>query len=193
MSKGKIFKFYWSQVGFHGGSDGKETWVQSLSQEDPLKKEMATHSFILAWKISQTEEPEGLQSTGSQRTGHDWETNTFTVYGEGNGNPLQCSCLGNPMDRGAWWTTVHGVAELDMTEWLSTASQWRHCVVSLWVLIWVNTITKYISGNFGERWTLTGKELTVIGVKMWMWLWLFKNHFVCFRLCWVFVAMQPFL
>ena len=36
--------------------------------------------------------------------------------GEGNGNPLQCSCLGNPMDRGAWWTTVHGVAELDMTE-----------------------------------------------------------------------------
>ena len=102
MSKGKIFKFYWSQVGFHGGSDGKETWVQSLSQEDPLKKEMATHSFILAWKISQTEEPEGLQSTGSQRTGHDWETNTFTVYGEGNGNPLQCSCLGNPTDRRTW-------------------------------------------------------------------------------------------
>ena len=36
--------------------------------------------------------------------------------GEGNGNPRQCSCLGNPMDRGAWWATVHGVAELDMTE-----------------------------------------------------------------------------
>ena len=36
--------------------------------------------------------------------------------GEGNGNPLQCSCLGNPMDRGAWWATVHGVVkELDMT------------------------------------------------------------------------------
>ena len=99
MRKGKIFKFYWSQLGFHGGSDDKETWVQPLGQEVPPRKEMATHSIILAWKIPQTEEPGGLQSMGSQRVGHDWETNTFTVYGEGNGNPLQCSCLGNPMDR----------------------------------------------------------------------------------------------
>ena len=36
--------------------------------------------------------------------------------GEGNGNPLQYSCLGNSMDRGAWWATVHGVAEFDVTE-----------------------------------------------------------------------------
>ena len=41
-----------------------ETWVQSLSQEDPLEKEMATHSCILAWRIPWTEEPGGLQSTG---------------------------------------------------------------------------------------------------------------------------------
>ena len=48
-----------------------ETWVRSLGQEDPLEKEMATHSSILAWKISWTEEPGGLQSMGLQRVGHD--------------------------------------------------------------------------------------------------------------------------
>ena len=48
----------------------QETWVQSLSQEDPVEKRMATHSSILAWRIPWTEEPGGLQSTGSQRVGH---------------------------------------------------------------------------------------------------------------------------
>ena len=49
----------------------RETWVQSLGLEDPLEKEMATHSSILAWKIPCTEEPGRLQSMGSQRVGHD--------------------------------------------------------------------------------------------------------------------------
>ena len=49
----------------------RETWVQSLGQENPLEKEMAPHSSILAWRIPWTEEPGGLQSTGSQRVGHD--------------------------------------------------------------------------------------------------------------------------
>ena len=48
-----------------------ETWVQSLGQEDPLEKEMATHSSILAWRIPWTEEPGGLEYMGSQRVGHD--------------------------------------------------------------------------------------------------------------------------
>ena len=48
-----------------------ETRVQFLGQEDSLEKEMATHSRILAWRILWTEEPGGLQSTGSQRVGHD--------------------------------------------------------------------------------------------------------------------------
>ena len=46
-------------------------WVQSLDQEDPLKKEMAIHSSILAWEIPWTEEPGGLQTMGSQRVRHD--------------------------------------------------------------------------------------------------------------------------
>ena len=64
---------------FPGSSAGKEcahmqeNWVQSLGWEDPLEKGMATHSNILAWRI-----PSGLQSTGSQRVGHNWVTNTFT-------------------------------------------------------------------------------------------------------------------
>ena len=49
----------------------EETRVQSLGWEDPLEKEMATHSSILAWKISWTEEPGGLQPMESQRVGHD--------------------------------------------------------------------------------------------------------------------------
>ena len=49
----------------------QETQVQSLGQEDPLEKEMASHSSILAWRIPWTEEPGGLQSMGLQRVGHD--------------------------------------------------------------------------------------------------------------------------
>ena len=54
----------------------QETQVQSLGQEDPPEKGMATQSSILAWRIPWTEEPGGLQSMGLQRVGHDWATNT---------------------------------------------------------------------------------------------------------------------
>ena len=67
--------------GFPGGSEVKkclpamrETWVRSLGWEDPLEKEMATHSSNLAGKTPWTEKPGGLQSTRSQRVGHDWVT-----------------------------------------------------------------------------------------------------------------------
>ena len=52
----------------------RETQVRFLGQEDPLEKEMAIHSSILVWKIPWTEEPDRLQSMGSQRVGHDWAT-----------------------------------------------------------------------------------------------------------------------
>ena len=54
-----------------------ETWVRSLGREDPLEKEMATHSSTLAWRIPWMEEPGGLKSMGSQRVGHDWATSLF--------------------------------------------------------------------------------------------------------------------
>ena len=54
----------------------QETQVLSLSQEDPLEKEMVTHSSSIAWRIPWTKEPGGLQSMGSQRVGRNWATNT---------------------------------------------------------------------------------------------------------------------
>ena len=72
---------------------------------------MATHSSVLAWRIPGTEEPGGLPSMGSHRVGHDWRKLAAAVFspGEGNGTPLQYSCLKNPMDGGSWKATVHGV------------------------------------------------------------------------------------
>ena len=58
----------------------RETWVRSLGAEDPLEKEMATHSSTLAWKTPWMEEPGGLQSTGPQRVGPDWATSLHYEY-----------------------------------------------------------------------------------------------------------------
>ena len=64
---------YWAPDGSNGKklSAVRQTWVQRLGQEQSLEKGRATHSSILAWEIPWTEEPGGLQSTGSQRVGHD--------------------------------------------------------------------------------------------------------------------------
>ena len=87
-----LFPFYlwcWSFIYFYSTSGSKaslvaqtvkhlptmwETRVRSLGQEDPLEKEMATHTSTLAWKIPWMEEPDRLQSMGSQRVRHDWAT-----------------------------------------------------------------------------------------------------------------------
>ena len=121
----------------------QETWVWSLGGEDPLEKEMATHSSILAWKTPWMEKPGGLQSMESQRVRHNWVSSLSNGKesacnagdqssisgsgsgrspGERNGNPLQYSCLENPMDGGAWRATAHGLTESDTTEWVSTST-----------------------------------------------------------------------
>ena len=71
---------------------------------------MAPHSSTLAWKILWTEEPGGLQFMGSRLSNFTF-TFSLSCIGEGNGNPLQCSCLENPRDGGAWWAAIYGVAE----------------------------------------------------------------------------------
>ena len=73
---------------------------------------MATHSSTLAWKIPWTGEPGRLQSMGS--LGVDMTERlhlSLSCIGEGNGIPLQCSCLENPRDGGAWWAAFYGVAQ----------------------------------------------------------------------------------
>ena len=87
--------------------------INNQVPEQLPEKAMAPHSSTLAWKIPWTEEPGRLQSMGSLRVEHDSATllSLFTFIGEGNGNLLQCSCLENPRDGGAWWVAVYGVAQ----------------------------------------------------------------------------------
>ena len=72
---------------------------------------MALHSSTLAWKIPWTEEPGRLQSVVSHTTRQLHFHFSPSCTGEGNGNPLQCSCLENPRDGGAWWASVYGVSQ----------------------------------------------------------------------------------
>ena len=75
---------------------------------------MAPHSSTLAWKIPWTEEPGRLQSMGSLESDTTERLHfhfSLSCTGEGNGNPLQCSCLENPKDGGAWWAGVYGVVQ----------------------------------------------------------------------------------
>ena len=86
---------------------------RSPSHSNP-EKAIATHSSILAWKMPWTEEPGRLQSMGSLRVRMTEQLHfhfSLSCIGEGNGNPLQCSCLENPRDGGAWWAAIYGVAQ----------------------------------------------------------------------------------
>ena len=75
---------------------------------------MAPHSSTLAWKIPWTEGLVGCSPwdrTESDTTERLHFHFSLACIGEGNGNPLQCSCLENPRDRGAWWVAVYGVTQ----------------------------------------------------------------------------------
>ena len=75
---------------------------------------MVTHSSTLAWKIPWTEGPGGLQSMGHKESDTTERLHfhfSLSCIGEGNGNPLQCSCLENPRDGEAWWAAVYGVTQ----------------------------------------------------------------------------------
>ena len=111
---------------------GASLWLSvSVDSSPGAEKAMAPHSSTVAWKISWTEEPGRLQSMGSLRVGHDWVSSLslFTsCIGEGNGNPLQCSCLENPRDGGTWWDAIYGVTQSwTRLKWLSSSSSISWC------------------------------------------------------------------
>ena len=83
----------------------QETQVQSLGQEDPLEKEMATHSSILTWEIPWTEEPGSYSSCG-YRVGHDLTTEMKVAQ--------SCTTLWDPMDY-----TIHGILQARIQEWVA--------------------------------------------------------------------------
>ena len=86
-------------------------WEALLSRTE---KATAPHSSTFAWKIPWMEEPGGLQSMGLLESDTTERLDfhfSLSCIGEGNGNPLQCSCLENSKDRGAWWAAVYGVAQ----------------------------------------------------------------------------------
>ena len=88
---------------------------------------MATHSSTLAWKIPWTEEPGRLSPWGCEESDTTERLHfrfSLSCIGERNGNPLQCSCLENPRDGGAWWAAVYGVAQSQtQLKRLSSSSQ----------------------------------------------------------------------
>ena len=114
----------------------RETWVRTLGREDPLEKEMATHSSILAWRIPWMEEPGGLQSTGSQRVGHDRATaiaiqrepTTWSKY-DNPGFNFSHLCQGSDLSKFIYFSLIDindifgGIKDsLKITVWIKNSS-----------------------------------------------------------------------
>ena len=130
----------------------QETWVWSLGWEDPLEKEMANHSFILAWRIPWTEEPGRLQFMGSQRVRHDWVKFTH-IRSTGQ------SCGTEPLTCGIWcYLHVHGVRiELNgrTSIWYQSIVWWCRKTLSKWNWVDQNFYHGYVSFYLSINW-LTG-------------------------------------
>ena len=142
---------------------------------------MAPHSSTLAWKIPWTEEPGRLQSMGSLSMGMTERLLfhfSLSCIGEGNGNPLQYSCLENPMDRGAWWTAIYGVPQSQtQLKWVSSSIAYIYIYTEreVWSLGWEDPLEEEMathSSIFAWRipWTEESGGLQSGVTKSWTWL-----------------------
>ena len=113
----------------------QETQIRSLGQENPLQKEKATHSSILAWEIPWTEKPGRVQSMGSQRVGHDWTTNIHTSHAAAAKSLQSCPTLRDPIDGSPPGSPVPGILQARTLEWVAisfpNACKWKVKVKSL--------------------------------------------------------------
>ena len=134
----------------------QETWVGSLGWEDPLEKEMAAHSSILAWKIPWTTEPGRLPSMGSQRLGHDWATSLSLSLSRRNKDAKASAEKELTED----WT-VYGVTRvLVVTSVVLLAGQgcWSHLCAAIWLLLLLQlllTDNSRCSMDFSASWPLS--------------------------------------
>ena len=136
---------------------------------------MAPHSSTFAWKIPWTEESGGLQSMGSLESDTTERLHfrfSLSCIGEGNGNPLQCSCLENPRDGEAWWAAVYGVAQSQTRLKRLSSSSWDVKKWRVWipkrrkfqVEMLANTLTKMASTQVKRPvWTVNIHEGALVG------------------------------
>ena len=115
----------------------------------PTEKAVAPHSSTLAWKIPWTEEPGRLQSMGSLRVGMTERLHfhfSLSCIGEGNGDPLQYSCLENPRDGGAWWAAVYGIAQ-GQTQLKRLSSSSSNCAQNFISIVSFNSHNRLYMGS----------------------------------------------
>ena len=119
-----------------------------------VEKAMAPHSSTLAWKIPWAEEPGGCSPWGHEESDTTERLPfhfSFSWIGEGNGNPLQCSCLENPSDGGAWWAAVYGVTQ--------SRTRLKQLGRSSSSKVWNKEIHMVLSSNSGEMLHCSLKEI----------------------------------
>ena len=162
----------------------QEMWVWSLDWEDPLEEEMATHSNILAWEIPWTEEPVRLQSTGSQRVGHNWvHTTTTKVF------QILFSVVLEKILASSWitiystctkgWTSKQCPLRIELgikgwTIFSRPRTRTTHCCRGGGVHVWVLDSNAGAGRKFklaGNSWTLIGKCKSLRHVWLFATLW----------------------
>ena len=115
---------WYSLASFHPSIHSTTGWVAYSYPQGRVEKAMAPHSSTVAWKIPWMEEAAVHGVAESDMTERLPFHFSLSCIGEGNGNPLPCSCLENPRDGGAWWAAIYGVAQSrTQLKWLSSSSK----------------------------------------------------------------------